>query len=270
MDVSVLGPLEAHVNGKSFAPSAAKPRQILALLALQVGQVVTVPALIEELWGMNPPRSALTTLQTYIMQLRRRIEAALAETGAGTAKDVLVTRYGGYMLDVQPDDVDAYRYERMIAGGTKAMEDGDCDRASKLLRAGLDMWHGQALVDVQIGLRLQLEVTRLEESRLSALESRVDADLRLGRHNALLSELSVLGARYPTHENLCALYMIALYRSGRQWRALEVFKQLRQTLVDELGVEPSARLQHLQRAILSSDPALDEPAAMAQTVLTAP
>lgn len=256
MDISVLGPLEAHVDGRSFTPSAAKPRQILALLALQVGQVVTVPALIEELWGVNPPRSALTTLQTYIMQLRRRIETALAGNFAGSAKDMLVTRYGGYMLDIEPDDVDAYRYERMVAGGTKAMEDGDCELASRLLRTGLEMWHGQALVDVQIGARLGLEVTRLEESRMSALETRIDADLRLGRHNSLLGELSVLSARYPTHENLCALYMVALYRSGRQWRSLEVFKHLRETLVDELGVEPSARLQHLRRAILSADPAL--------------
>lgn len=258
MDIKILGPLEAHVNGKSIAPTAAKPRQILALLALHIGQVVTVPALIEELWGMNPPRSALTTLQTYIMQLRRRIEAALAVSGASGAKEVLVTRYGGYMLDVAPDDVDAYRFERLVAGGAKALEEGKNDTASQLLRSALEMWRGQALVDVQIGLRLGVEVTRLEESRLAVLESRIDADLRLGRHNTLLSELSVLAARYPIHENLCAFYMLALYRSGRQWRALEVFKQLRQTLVDELGVEPSARLQHLQRAILNSDPALDE------------
>lgn len=254
MDISVLGPLEARVNGKTFTPSAAKPRQILALLSLQVGQVVTVPALIEELWGINPPRSALTTLQTYIMQLRRRIAGGLVETAA--AKELLATRYGGYILDVEPDDVDACRYERMVTGGTKAMEDGDCERASQLLRTGLEMWRGQALVDVQIGPRLGLEVTRLEESRMAALETRIDADLRLGRHSSLLGELSMLSARYPTHENLCALYMIALCRAGRQWRALEIFKHLRQTLVDELGVEPSARLQHLRRAILNADPAL--------------
>ncbi|WP_117210708.1 AfsR/SARP family transcriptional regulator [Allorhizocola rhizosphaerae] len=267
MDIKVLGPLEAQVNGRSIAPSAAKPRQILALLALHVGRIVTVPALIEELWGMNPPRSALTTLQTYIMQLRRRIETALAATEQGGAKDLLVTRYGGYMLDVAPDDVDACRYERVVAGGAQALEDNDNETASKLLRTALEMWRGQALVDVQIGMRLGIEVTRLEESRLAVLESRIDADLRLGRHNTLLSELAVLAAKYPIHENLCAQYMVALYRSGRQWRALEVFKHLRQTLVDELGVEPSARLQHLQRAILASDPALDESMFLRQSEL---
>ncbi len=267
MDIKVLGPLEAQVNGRPIAPSAAKPRQILALLALHVGRIVTVPALIEELWGMNPPRSALTTLQTYIMQLRRRIEAALTVSEQGGAKDVLVTRYGGYMLDVAPDDVDACRYERIAAGGAQSLEDNDNETASRLLRGALEMWRGQALVDVQIGMRLGIEVTRLEESRLAVLESRIDADLRLGRHNTLLSELAVLAAKYPIHENLCAQYMIALYRSGRQWRALEVFKHLRQTLVDELGVEPSARLQHLQRAILASDPALDESMFLRQSEL---
>lgn len=257
MDIKVLGPLEAHQDGRSIAPSAAKPRQILALLAIQSGQVVTVPTLIEELWGMNPPRSALTTLQTYIMQLRRRIEAALVAAGPGGAKEVLVTRYGGYMLELAPDDVDVHRYERLATNGVRALENQDNESSSRLLQAALEMWRGQALVDVQIGLRLAVEVTRLEESRLTILESRIEADLRLGRHNTLLSELAVLIARYPIHENLCAQYMIALYRSGRQWRALEVFKALRGTLVEELGVEPSARLQQLQRLILNSDPALD-------------
>ena len=130
MDIKVLGPLEAYQNGRTIAPSAAKPRQILALLALQVGQVVTVPALIEELWGMNPPRSALTTLQTYIMQLRRRIEAALSTTSAGGAKEVLVTRYGGYMLDLTPEDVDVQRYERLAVAGTRALEQGDNEAGS--------------------------------------------------------------------------------------------------------------------------------------------
>jgi DNA-binding SARP family transcriptional activator len=267
VDIKVLGPLEAYQNGRTIAPSAAKPRQILALLALQVGQVVTVPALIEELWGMNPPRSALTTLQTYIMQLRRRIEAALSTTSAGGAKEVLVTRYGGYMLELTPEDVDVQRYERLAVAGTRALEQGDNEAGSRLLRAALEIWRGQVLVDVQIGLRLGIEVTRLEESRLAVLESRIEADLRIGRHNTLLSELAVLAARYPIHENLCAQYMIALYRSGRHWRALEIFKSLRQTLVDELGVEPSARLQHLQRAILNSDPSLVESMFLAQTGL---
>ncbi|HEY0640184.1 MAG TPA: AfsR/SARP family transcriptional regulator [Pseudonocardiaceae bacterium] len=258
MDIKVLGPLEARHNGRSITPSAHKPRQILALLALQAGHVVTVPALIEELWGMQPPRSALTTLQTYILQLRRRIGAALPPDGSDP-KDVLVTSYGGYMLDIDPAQVDVQEYERLVSAGTRAVEVGDEVSGSRLLRSALGLWRGQMLVDVHIGLRLAVELTRLEESRLGVLEACIDVDLRLGRHHALLSELAVLTARHPMHENLCAQYMIALHRSGRPWRALDVFKNLRSTLVEELGVEPSARLQQLQRAILNSEPSLDLP-----------
>jgi DNA-binding SARP family transcriptional activator len=259
MDIKVLGPLEVHEHGTSITPTAAKPRQILALLALQAGQVVPVPTLMEELWGMSPPRSALTTLQTYIMQLRRRIRAALSdEDGAGAnAKDILVTRYNGYLLNVDPEDVDVKRYEHLAADGRRAFEQGEYEQASRLLGEALEVWRGQVLVDIQMGMRLGFEVAWLEESRLGVLETRIDADLRLGRHAALLSELAMLTARNPLNENLCAQFMVALYRSGRQWQALDVFKNLRESLVDELGVEPSARLQHLQRAILNSDPELD-------------
>jgi SARP family transcriptional regulator, regulator of embCAB operon len=289
MDVKVLGPLEAQINGKSMTPTAGKPRQILAMLALEAGRVVPVPTLIEELWGMRPPRSALTTLQTYIMQLRRLIDSALASKdgranghgggaanghgggaanghgggaangyGGGVAKDVLVTRCGGYQLNLHGGSVDVQSYERLAAAGARAAEATDYESASRLLRSALDVWRGRALVDVQTGLRLGIEVIRLEESKLGALELCIDSELRLGRHPMLLSELAMLTASYPMHEQLCAQFMVALYRSGQQWRALEAYKRLRDTLVCELGVEPSARLQHLHRAILNSDPTLDE------------
>ncbi len=260
MEVKVLGPLEAQVNGRSIVPTAAKPRQILALLALEAGQVVTVPALIEELWGMQPPRSALTTLQTYILHLRRFIDSAIDGDEAGAAKDLLVTRCGGYLLNVEEGSVDVQRYERLAAAGARATEISDDESASRLLRSALAVWRGQVLVDVPAGLRLGIEVIRLEESKLGVLELCIDAELRLGRHYTLLSELAVLNASHPMNENLCAQFMVALYRSGRQWRAMDVYKRLRDTLVGELGVEPSARLQHLQRAILGSDPMLEEAA----------
>jgi DNA-binding SARP family transcriptional activator len=257
MEVSVLGPLEAQENGRSVVPTAGKLRQILALLALEAGQVVTVPTLIEELWRMEPPRSALTTLQTYILQLRRMIEAALAPGGSRDAKDVLVTRSGGYLLNVH-DGVDVQRYDRLAAAGTRAAENADFESASRLLRSALDVWRGQALADVPLGLRLGIETIRLEESRMGVRKLCIDADLQLGRHYTLLSELAKLNASFPMHENLCAQFMVALYRSGQQWRAIDAYKRLRETLVDELGLEPSARLQQLQRAILRSDPALNE------------
>jgi len=257
MEIKVLGPLEARENGLSITPTAGKPRQLLALLAVQAGYVVTVPTLIEELWGMAPPRSALTTLQTYVLQVRRKIDAALCRDGRGGAKEVLVTRYGGYMLNVAAENVDVRSYERLATAGQRAFDVNDLESASRLLGAALDVWRGPALIDVQIGVRLGMEVTRLQESRLGVLESRIDADLRLGRHQSLLSELSMLTAQYPMHENVCGQYMIALYRSGRQWRALEAYQALRGTLIEELGLEPSVRLRRLQRAILSSDPTLD-------------
>lgn len=256
MDIKVLGPLEAYENGRSIVPTAAKPRQVLALLALEAGQVVPVPTLIEELWRLEPPRSALTTLQTYILHLRRQIDAALGPDADGGAKEVLATRHNGYQLNVA-GSVDVHDYQRLTGAGTRAAERGDDESASRLLRSALEVWRGPALVDVPVGLRLGIEVIGLEESRLSVLEMCIEADMRLGRHSSLLSELARLNASYPMHENLCAQYMIALYRSGRQWRALDVYRGLRDTLVDELGVEPSARLQQLQRAILRSDPGLN-------------
>lgn len=256
MDVNVLGPVTAHVNGRSIRPTAAKPRQILALLALYPRQVVSASTLIEELWADRPPRSARTTLQTYILQLRRLIGDALA-AGDGAAKEVLVTEYGGYLLDVPPEAVDVHEYEHLAAAGQVARDVGDHESAARLLRSALAVWRGPALVDVPPGTTLGVEAVRLEESRLNTLECRIEVDLRAGKHHALLSELAVLTTRQPMHEDLCAHYMIALFRSGRRWQALKVFNGLRGALVDELGVEPSTRLQHLQRAILNSDPQLD-------------
>lgn len=257
MQVKVLGPLEAWQHGTSVAPTAAKPRQILAMLAFYPGQAVSVSTLIEELWGMHPPRSAMTTLQTYIRQLRRLMETALA-ADQRSAKNVLVTRCNGYLLAIDPEQVDVCVYDKLALAGSRAADMGDYESASRLLRSALEVWRGRVLVDVPAGMRLGIEVIRLEESKLNALERCVDAELRLGGHYRLLSELAMLSASYPMHENFCAQFMVALYRCGQLWRALEAFMKLRDTLVGELGVEPSNRLQELHRAILRSDPVLDE------------
>lgn len=253
MEIKVLGPLEARFNGMSITPTASKPRQLLALLGLQAGQVVTVPTLIEELWGMTPPRSALTTLQTYVLRIRRKIEAAAHPQ----AKDVLVTRYGGYLLEADPDSVDVTQFERAAKAGRLAFDAGRLAEASSLFGAALAVWRGPVLSDVKIGVRLGMEITRLEESRLGVQETRIDAELRLGRHQALLGELSMLTAQHPMHENFRAQHMLALYRSGRQWRALEEYRSLHDRLIEELGLAPSERLRQLQRAILSADSVLD-------------
>lgn len=229
------------------------------MLALSAGRIVSVPALIEELWGDRPPMSVRTTLQTYILQLRRLIDSALPAGAPTRAKDVLVTRFDGYLLDVAPEDVDVWVYEQLVEAGNRAIERGDYEAASRHLGRALGQWQGHALADVRVGMPLSIEVARLEESRLIALDSRIGADIRLGRHNAVLSELTVLTAKHPMHENLCAHHMVSLYRAGRQSQALEVFRNLRQTLNRELGVEPSVRLQKLQRAVLRSELDLEAP-----------
>lgn len=263
MEINVLGPLTAHERGVSLVPSATKPRQILAVLALQTGHVVTVPTLVEEVWGSDVPRSAATTLQTYILQLRRNIAAGLRGEPGRCPKDVLVTQHGGYLLDIGTGRVDAQEFDGLVRAGRSAYARDDFASASDLFGRALDLWRGPALVDVRVGTVLELEVLRMEENRMAALERRIDADLRLGRHRELVPELHVLTARHPMHENFCAQLMLALHRSGGAWRALESYQRLRKALVSELGLEPSQNLQRLHRAVLSGDPQLELPEAVA-------
>lgn len=260
MDIDVLGTLAVRLDGVSITPTAPKPRQVLALLALRAGQVVPVGVLAEELWGSRPPRSARATLQTYILQLRELIAAALekgAEDGADRrrqAKDVLLTVPGGYLLKSGEGVSDVREFERLAGSGYRAMDAEDYPQAARLLRQALELWTGPALADVHTGPQLRTEAKRLEESRLCALDQRVDADLRLGRHRELLAELTVLINRYPMHESLCAQYMLALYRSGRRGEALDAYQRLRATLVHAMGLEPSPALAKLQRSLLMSGP----------------
>ncbi|WP_326718176.1 AfsR/SARP family transcriptional regulator [Streptomyces sp. NBC_00243] len=263
MDIEVLGALAVQENGVSVTPTAPKPRQVLALLALHADRVVPVSALIEELWGTTPPRSARTTLQTYVLQLRELIAAALhedggdgeaGESGRRSAKDVLVTMPSGYLLAAGDGESDVRAFERLAGTGYRAMDAGDFPGAARQLRQALALWSGTAFADVQAGVQLDMETRRLEESRLCALDQRIEADLRLGRHRELLAELTVLVSRYRAHESLHGQFMLALYRSGRRGEALEVYQRLRTTLVRDLGLEPSAGLRRLQRSILTAGP----------------
>ncbi|AJF66144.1 AfsR/SARP family transcriptional regulator [Streptomyces vietnamensis] len=264
MDVGILGPLTVRLNGQSIVPSAGKPRQLLALLAIRAERVVTVPTLMEEIWGDAIPKSAATTLQTYILHLRRKVTAALRADGPGCgpgrdgdAKEVLTTCFGGYRLAVRPEDSDLREFQSLAVRGSTALEAGDPRAASVTLERALGLWRGPALVDVPVGRVLGVEVLGMEEQRTRVLEQRIEADLLLGRHASLLAELRMLVARHPMNENLAAQLMTALYRSGGVWRALEVFQELRRTLIEELGVEPSHRLQRLHQAVLSGEPGLE-------------
>lgn len=256
-EIQVLGTLRASACGTSIAPSARKERQVLALLALNPGQVVTFPMLIEEIWGERPPGVPLASLHTYILHLRQRLQQALAGDGRRSAKEVLLTGLGGYTLDVPLDDVDVSRYERLVTAGRRAIIDDDYETAARTLTAALEEWRGRALVDVDLGPHLQVEQTRLEESRLCTLDLRIDADLRLGRHRLLLDELAALCARNPWFENFHAQHMLALHRSGLRSRALAVYRTLYDSLGKHLGVDPSWHLRQLHQAILDGDPAVD-------------
>lgn len=255
MSIELLGPLSVHIHHVPVMPGAAKPRQVLAMLALNAGRVVTVTALIEELWGDRPPPSALTTVQTYILELRKRLAAAL-----GPDKDpkwVLRTLHNGYLLQSSPDRIDVEEFGRLARIGRTAAEGGDYRGASELLSRALSLWRGSALVDVRKGRVLELEAMALDEARLAVLSRRIEADLELGRHAEVLGELTALTARHPLNENFSAQLMTALYRTGHTARALQTFHRLRSSLVSELGIEPSAQLQRLQQLVLSRDPSLD-------------
>jgi SARP family transcriptional regulator, regulator of embCAB operon len=250
LNIGLMGPLMATEQGISIVPSASKPKQMLALLAVNAGRMVSVPALMEELWGERPPRSADTTLQTYILQLRRRIAVALPLDSHRSAKDVLATRYGGYVLDGDGVHSDVDLFNDLVGTGRRAYEGGDYAEAADQLRRGLALWRGDALADVPVGRLLELEKLGLDEARMSALQLRIDADLRMGRHSQLVGELRVLAARHPMNENLCMQLMIVQCGVGHASRALEAYQALRRTLADELGIDPCQRAQRLQRQIL--------------------
>jgi DNA-binding SARP family transcriptional activator len=259
LGIGLLGPLYLELNETSVTASAPKQRQILALLALKAGRIVTVPTLVEEVWGDCPPRSYATTLQTYILQLRNALVAA--DSGNADARQILCTSHSGYMLKQDACRTDVEEFDRCVRAGRAAVERGDHRAASAAFSCALELWRGPALVDVRLGRVLEIETASLEESRLGVLERRIAADLILGRHADLLGELTLETARNPMNENLCAFLMTALYRAGHVSRSLQAFHRLRAVLNRELGIEPCSRLQHLQSAILSGDPALEASAA---------
>jgi SARP family transcriptional regulator, regulator of embCAB operon len=255
LSVGLLGPMYADFNNRPVTPRAAKQRQVLTLLALNAGRIVTIATLVEELWGDHPPRSYATTLQTYILQLRNALAAALPDDPE--ARLILSTRPCGYLLERDACRTDVEDFDRLVRAGRAAVESRNHRAAADQFGAALRLWRGSALIDVRLGRVLELEAASLEETRLGVLERRIAADLMLGRHADMLGELTLAVARNPMNENLSAFLMIALYRSGHVGRSLQVFHQIRSVLHEELGVEPCPRLQRLQMAILAADPALE-------------
>lgn len=257
IEIRVLGPLELMCGEHSAAPTAPKPRSVLALLLLHGNQTVPVPDLVNELWGDEPPASAMTTLQTYILHLRKLLSSALSLSTSAVARSVLITAPGGYQFRSEAADFDLPRYQQVAADGRRALAAGQNAAAAELLLQAQDLWRGPALTDVHAGPQLQPQIKRLQESRLATVEQGIEARLRLGHHQEMLSELAGLTVQYRLHENLHAQFMVALHRSGRRQEALAVFQQLRTTMIEQLGLEPSKRLHLLQQAILADDPTLE-------------
>lgn len=257
MEIRVLGPLSVSCGGGSAVPTAPKPRSVLALLLVQANQTVPVADLAQELWGGDPPASALTTLQTYVLQLRKRLAAALRVVPAEVATSTLVTVPGGYQFRTIADDYDLPTYQRLAAEGQRALVAGNDSLAADLLLQAQALWRGPALADVPAGPILLPQVKRLQESRLTTMERSIEARLRLGKHQEVLSDLAGLTAEHPLDENLHGLMMVALHRSGRRQEALRVFQQLRSGMIEALGLEPARQLHLLQQAILCDDPSLE-------------
>ncbi|AWT44899.1 MULTISPECIES: AfsR/SARP family transcriptional regulator [Streptomyces] len=261
MEIDVLGPLEVSQKSASIVPTASKPRTVLAMLAVYTNRLVPLPSLMGELWGPEPPATAKTAVQGYILHLRKRIAESAARRPPGQfpeAKDILVTLPGGYLLRAPGTAVVLEQFEQLACAGHRAREKGDFEAASRSFTEALGLWRGRALADVEVGPQLGIEVQRIEEARLNVLDRRIEADLRLGRHHELLGELRSVTAHHPTHEGFCAHLMLALYRSGRRCEALDAYQRMRTTLVNELGLEPSPSLRRLQRSLLVSDRELDE------------
>ena len=249
IEFRILGPLEVELEGRLAPLGGTRQRAVLAILLLNRGEVVSMDRLVDELWGERSPDTATKTVQVYVSRLRKEL-----------GQDVVLTRGGGYVLDVGPEQVDAERFERLTADGRGALEGGELGSASELLRQALGLWRGPPLADLTYEPFAQSHIARLEELRLVALEQRIEADLALGDHAALIPELETLVREHPARERLRAQLILALYRSGRQADALASYRDARRALIEELGIEPSRELQELERAILAQDPELDAPA----------
>jgi DNA-binding SARP family transcriptional activator len=246
LEFRLLGPVEAVIDGRPVALPAAKPRALLAILLLDRNRVVSVARLTEDLWGEQPPETATKALQGYVSQLRKALGA-----------DRLLTRPPGYSLRVEEGELDLDRFEGLAREGRELLVAGDSKASAKRLAEALELWRGKPFAEFESEPFARDAGGRLEDARLAALEERIEADLALGRHARLIPELEELVAREPLRERPRAQLMLALYRSGRQADALELYRRTRETLSEELGIEPSLELQELERRMLQHDPTLE-------------
>ncbi len=246
LTIGILGPVEAKAGDRSIPLGGSKARALLSILVLHANEAVSTDRLIEDLWGVDTPPTAPKMLQVLVSRIRRALEP----------DDVLVTRAPGYVLRAAPDQIDLGRFEAQV-DAARRMPPTEPGRAADALREALGLWRGPPLSDVAREPFAVWAIPRLEELRLAVLEERIDLDLRAGRHKDLVGELRDLVARFPFRERFAGQLMVALYRTGRQAEALDVFHRIRAQLAHDLGIEPGTDLQQLQMAVLRQDHILD-------------
>ena len=258
LEFRILGPLEAVDEAGPVRLGGPKQRATLAILLLNANRVVPVDRLADDLYRGAAPVTAVTQVQRQVSELRRLLGDASA----------IETRAPGYVLRVAPEQLDLHRFERRAELAAEVSARGDPQRASELLREALGLWRGDALADLADEPFARAAIERLEEIRIAALERRIDAELALGRHAELVGELQELSAAHPLGERFHRQLMLALYRSGRQTEALDVYRVTREALAGEFGIEPTPALRSLERAILTQDPSLELAAPAARVAAT--
>ena len=245
VEFRILGPLEVLDGGRELALGGRRQRALLAVLLLHANETLGSERLVHELWGESPPATAVKTVQVQISRVRKAL-----------GRDLLVTREGGYRLELDPDSLDSQRFEKLLAEGRSELAGGHPEAAAAALTEALALWRGRPLEDLAYEAFAQREVARLEDLQLAAREQLVEARLALGGHAEVVGELETLIADNPYREGLRGQLMLALYRSERQAEALQAYQEARRALVEELGIEPSERLRELERAVLAQDPSL--------------
>ena len=251
MDFRILGPLEVDEGGQAIPIVGDRQRALLGILLIHANEPVSADELIDELWGEHAPASPRKGLQVQVSRLRKAL-------GEGSAR--LVTQPNGYLLHVEPGELDFDRCERLAREGREALSTEDPRRAADGLQEALAVWRGPALAEFTFDSFAQGEIGRIGELRLAVLEDRIEADLACGRHTELVGELEALVAEHPLRERLRRQLVLALYRGGRQAEALEAYRAARETLDEELGLEPTPALRELEQAILTHDADLAAPA----------
>jgi DNA-binding SARP family transcriptional activator len=261
MDFRILGPLEVLDDGRAIPLGGSKQRALLALLLLHPNETLSTDRLIDELWGERPPANAAKTVQMQISRLRKVLAGEVGDGPAGA----VVTRDGGYELRLDPERLDAHRFEQLVTQGRSELLADRPARAASAFEEAISLWRGEVLGDLGYQPFARHEASRLDDVRVAAWEELIEAKLALGGHSEMVGQLETLIAEHPYRERLRAQLMLALYRCDRQADALQAYQDARTVLVEELGIEPGRRLRDLELAILAQDPELALPAPEAES-----